>query len=86
MQFDQVKRREFLTLLGGAAFACPLAARAQQTPPPVVGFIRGGSADVSARLADAFRKGLSETWFVDGQNVTLSIIGWRTNTIVCRRW
>ena len=66
-----MKRREFITLLGGAAAAWPRAAAAQQAPPPVVGFVQSGSAEVSARYAAAFRKGLNETGNVEGQNVTV---------------
>jgi putative ABC transport system substrate-binding protein len=63
-----MRRRKFLQ--GIATFAAwPLTSRAQQAAIPVVGFVRDGSADTSARLAAAFRKGLNETGYVEGQNV-----------------
>src|SRR5215813_5765505 len=66
-----IRRRKFLAMLGGAAAAWPLAARAQQPARPVVGFLYGGPADASTRYAAAFRKGLSDTGNVDGQNVVV---------------
>jgi putative tryptophan/tyrosine transport system substrate-binding protein len=66
-----IGRRQFVSTLGGVAVAWPLAARAQQPALPVVGFVRDGSADTNARYVAAFRKGLNETGYIEGQNVTV---------------
>jgi hypothetical protein len=75
MQLDRLKRRDFITLLGAATW--PLAARAQQATMPVVGFVGSTSPGSLRDAVAAFHRGLTETGYVEGQNVAIEYRGSR---------
>src|SRR3954464_155905 len=66
-----MRRREFITLAGGAAIAWPFVARAQQPTMPVIGFLRSTSLAVSTPMVTGFRQGLTAAGFTEGQNVAI---------------
>jgi hypothetical protein len=76
-----MRRRAFMTLIGGAVAAWPLAARAQQTKLPVIGFLGESMAADSLYRASAFREGLKEAGLIDGYNVAIDFRWLRTSPI-----
>ena len=81
-----IRQREFIFTLGGAAAAWPFAARSQQAAMPVIGFLSSGSPNALVDLVGAFHLGLNEAGYVERRNVGIDIAGRRVNTIDYLLW
>jgi putative tryptophan/tyrosine transport system substrate-binding protein len=83
---SHIERRKFLATLGGAAVVWPLAARAQQPPMPVIGFLRSAPFVGAEHHVRAFRQGLNDTGFIEGQNVLIEYRPPRAIQTAWPRW
>ena len=81
-----MKRREFLTLLGGAAVTWPLAARAQQAAIPPIGYLNFGSPESDASRLTGLRRGLNQTGYVEARTWRSNIAGRETKPTDCQHW
>jgi putative ABC transport system substrate-binding protein len=71
LRLDTMRRRKFITLIGGATVMWPVAARAQQQAMPVIGYLRSSALEQAQHMVGGFRQGLNEAGFIEGQNVVI---------------